>query len=171
MLDQGRSPGETCAVGREHDEIAIFNTPSLDRIHVADHHVGFLQMTVVQAAHGEFFGRNLKGLAESFQVPGGEGGIDEEGDVLHLFADLLEDAEHDLAEHEQVDRDQFFVEPLDVAADMEPARILTADVLGFAVVNAGNNPHVVEPPNGGDLDTQNAALGHILFQNHRAAAV
>ena len=83
-----------------------------------------------------FLGRNSKGLAESFQVPGGKGGIDEEGDVLHLFADLLEHAEHDLAEHEQVDRDQFFVEPLDVAADMEPARILAADVFGFAVVNA-----------------------------------
>ena len=48
---------------------------------------------------------------------------------------------------------------------------LAADVLGLAIVNAGNNPHVVEPPNGRDLHAQNAALGHILFQNHRATAV
>ena len=96
VLDQGRPPGETGAVGREHDEIAIFDPPSFDRIDIADDHVGFLQMAVVHAPHGEFFGRNPEGFAESFQVPGGEGGIDEEGDILHLLTDLLEDAEHDL---------------------------------------------------------------------------
>ena len=42
VLNQGRSPGESCAVGREHNEIAIFDTPSVERIHVADHHIGFL---------------------------------------------------------------------------------------------------------------------------------
>src|SRR6266550_513890 len=69
--------------------------------------------------------------------------------ILHLLTDLLQHGEHDLAEHKQVYRDQFFVEPLYVAADMEPARILTADVLGLAIVNARNNPHVVELPKGG----------------------
>ena len=91
--------------------------------------------------------------------------------VLHFFADLLEHAEHDLAEHEQIYRDQFLVKPLDVAANVEPARIFAADVLGLAVVNAGNNPHVVQPPDRRDLHTQNAARGHIFFQDHRAAAV
>ena len=47
MLDQGCPPGETGAVGREHHKIAILNTPGVDRIHVADHHIGFLQMAVV----------------------------------------------------------------------------------------------------------------------------
>ena len=54
---------------------------------------------------------------------------------------------------------------------MEPARVFAADVLGLTVVNAGDNPHVMEPPDRRDLHAQNSARRHILFQNDRATAI
>ena len=60
-----------------------------------------------------------------------KGGINEVINVLHFFADLLEHAQHDLAEHEKINWDQLLIKSLDIAANMEPARILAADVLGL----------------------------------------
>src|SRR5215470_8102003 len=49
VLNQRSSPRETSTIRCEHNEVAIFDTSSLERIHVANNHVGFLQMAVMHA--------------------------------------------------------------------------------------------------------------------------
>src|SRR5262249_40874144 len=110
-------------------------------------------------------------LLEGFEVPGGERRVNEERDILHLFPDLFQHALHDLAEHEEVHGDQLFVEPLNIAANVQPAWIFSANVLGVAVVNAGNHPDIVQLTQGCDFNPQNAALGYIFLQNDGAAAI
>src|SRR5215475_5787496 len=48
-LNQRSSPRKASTICCEHNKVAIFNASSFERIHVANNHVGFLQVAVMHA--------------------------------------------------------------------------------------------------------------------------
>src|SRR5436309_340993 len=108
-------------------------------------------MSVMHVLRRNLLPRQPKRLQKSVLIPKRKGGINKVINVLHFFAYLFEHAEHHLAEHKQINWDQLLIKTLNVATNMEPARIPATYILGLTIVNAGDDPHIVQSPHGRDF--------------------